>query len=373
MTLHMNDIKKLLPTMAPFTHSNLRSGDVLILAPGFEDRSLAACSAIAAAEGTHAILLDYRPENCGNRMDEVREALENAGLTKDNHTLVTYDRFDPSNFEGRLMNEVARLCSGRAIVDISAMSKLAIMLTLKTLSERDVPISILYAEADIYGPSELEFNAARRHGEVHRPSLQIYTGIHGVVRVDSLASVAMQGQPTAALVFMSFNDALTQSIVNTVYPARLLLINGRPPIHSWREEATAWIHDRVRMEWADDNPLSADGSGLPARSASTLDYRETVILLLDLYWKLSASHRILLAPAGSKLQAVACWIVKALHPDIHIEYPSPQGFLRVYSRGIGKLWRLDLDGFSQLIRRISDHERNEFLQITPKFTPSTQF
>ena len=128
------------------------------------------------------------------------------------------------------MNEVARLCSGRALVDISAMSKLAIMLILRTLSKRDVPISILYAEAEIYGPNELEFNAARASKvRLHRPSLQIYTGIHGVVRVDSLASVAMQGQPTAALVFMSFNDTLTQSLVNTVYPARLLLINGRPP------------------------------------------------------------------------------------------------------------------------------------------------
>ena len=363
MTLQMEDIQTLLPTMVPVGQSDLEDGDVLILAPGFEDRSLAVCSAICVAKGTCAILLDYRPENPENRMGEVREALEKAGLKKDRHSLVTYDRFDPGDFEGRLMNEVARLCSGRALVDISAMSKLAIMLILRTLSKRDVPISILYAEAEIYGPNELEFNAAREQGEIHRPSLQIYTGIHGVVRVDSLASVAMQGQPTAALVFMSFNDTLTQALVNTVYPARLLLINGRPPVHSWREKATAWIHDRVRMEWADDNPLSADGSGLPARSASTLDYRETVILLLELYWRLSASHRILLAPAGSKLQAVACYMVKALHPDIHIEYPSPEGFLRVYSRGIGRLWRLDLDRFNQLIGRISDIESKEFLQI----------
>lgn len=363
MTRHLEGIETLLPTMAPAGQSNLKSGDVLILAPGFEDRSLAVCSAVNVPKGVYAILLDYRPENPENRMGEVRDALEKAGLSKARHFLVTYDRFDPSDFEARLGNEVARLCSGRALVDISTMSKLAIMLILKTLSKQNVPVSILYAEAKIYGPSELEFNSAQEEGEVHRPSLQIFSGIHGVVRVNSLASVAMQGQPTAALVFMSFNDALTQSLLNTVYPARLFLINGRPPVQSWREHATAWIHDRVRAEWADDNPLNIDGSGLPERSASTLDYREAVILLLGLYWQLSVSHRILLAPAGSKLQAVACYIVKALHPDIHIEYPSPEGFLKSYSKGIGKLWRLDLDEFDKLIERIHDLEKREFLQL----------
>ena len=93
-----------------------------------------------------------------------------------------------------------------------------------------------------------EFSAAKERNDVHQPSLQIFSGIHGVVRVDSLASVAMQGQPTAALVFMSFNDALTQSLLNTVYPTRLFLINGKPPVHSWRENAMAWIHDHVRRE-----------------------------------------------------------------------------------------------------------------------------
>ena len=114
---------------------------------------------------------------------------------------------------------------------------------------------------------------------------------------------------------------------------RLFLINGRPPQHSWREEATAWIHDQVRKEWEEDNPSTEVENSLvplPNRKVSTLDYRETVFLLIDLYWKLSASHRILLAPAGSKLQSVGCFMIKALHPDIHIEYPSPEGFQTSY-------------------------------------------
>ena len=119
----------------------------------------------------------------------------------------------------------------------------------------------------------------------------------------------------------------------------------------------------MRREWGDDNPLDSSGSGLPERSVSTLDYRETVVLLMQLYWELSASYRILLAPAGSKLQAVGCCLIKALHPDIHIEYPSPQGFLKVYSEGIGKVWFLDIGNINNLISRLHQTEIREFLQI----------
>ena len=193
--------------------------------------------------------------------------------------------------------------------------------------------------------------------------MQIFSGIHGVVRVDSLASVAMQGQPTAALVFMSFNDSLTQSLLNTVYPTRLFLINGRPPVHSWREQATAWIHEHVRREWGDDNPLHHEGSGLPQRAVCTLDYRETVALLINMYWDLSSKYRLLLAPAGSKLQTLGCCIIKALHPDIHIEYPSPEGFLKEYSNGIGRIWCLDIGNLNELIGQIRKAEIQKFLQI----------
>ena len=186
------------------------------------------------------------------------------------------------------------------------------------------------------------------------------------VRVDSLASVAMQGQPTAAIVFMSFNDALTQLLLNTVYPSRLFLINGSPPVHSWREAATAWVHEQVRKEWEDDNPVGlAEGSALamPLRVASTLDYRDSMHLLLDLYWQLSATHRVLLAPSGSKMQTVACYLMKALHPDIHIEYPSPESFMPEYSTGTGSRWLVDIGKFSSRLASITRAEQQNYLEI----------
>lgn len=359
-------LANLLPSLQSCERLSLEEGEVIIHAPGFEDRTMAVADTLLPSIGASAILLDYLPFNPKNRLLPVRQALLAKGVEIMDEDILRYHRFEPDDFEARLRMRLVARGSRRVVIDISTMSKLEIILVLNVCHALGLRIRILYSEAVEYGPSEEEFKNAREKNEIHRPTLQVFTGVHGVVRVDSLASVAMQGQPTAALVFMSFNDALTQVLLNTVYPGRLFLINGCPPVHSWREEATAWIHDQVRREWEDDNPVWPAVGGsipMPKRVVSTLDYRETVALLLQLYWELSASHRVLLAPAGSKLQAVGCYLVKALHQDIHIEYPSPEGFLPYYSSGFGARWLLDFGMISRLIAEISDAERREYLEM----------
>jgi len=360
-------IDSFLPPLQPYDQLRLGKGDVVIHAPGFEDRTMAVAEGVVALPGAHAILLDYLPFKRKNKLAEVRAALVARGVAVPDEDIIKYNRFEPGDFEKRLKDRIYANKTSRVVVDISTMSKLLIMLILNTCNRRGLSVRVIYSEAKQYGPSKVEFENAREKKEIHQPTLQVFSGVHGVVKVDSLASVAMQGQPTAALVFMSFNDALTQVLLNTVYPGRLFLINGRPPVHSWREEATAWIHDQVRREWDEDNPVEQSMvSGdvpLPKRVVSTIDYRETVFLLLDLYWELSINHRVLIAPAGSKMQAVGCYIVKALHRDIHIEYPSPEGFTHSYSSGIGPKWSLDFGRFSERISAIQKAERSEHLEI----------
>ncbi len=355
-----------LPKLESYIPIPVGTHDIVIHAPGFEDRTMSVVDSIQPASGSRAILLDYRPFNPKNRLADVRNGLIARGVSVSDSDILIYDRFDPEDFEARLQAHLVCTGARRVLVDISTMSKLAIVLILTVCKGLDLEVMILYAEAESYGPTKEEFEKAKEQNEIHRPTLQIFTGVHGVVRVSSLASVAMQGQPTAALVFMSFNDALTQVLLNTVYPSRLFLINGKPPVHTWREEATAWIHDQVRREWEEDNPVvqkSETSIPVPRRAVSTLDYRETLLLLIQLYWQLSATHRVLLAPGGSKMQAVGCYFAKALHPDIHVEYPSPEGFLPEYSSGISGRWSIDLGRLSALVNAVCIEEQREFLEL----------
>jgi hypothetical protein len=356
----------LLPPLQSFAPLHLAREDVVIHAPGFEDRTMAVAESVISTAGARGVLLDYLPFNPKNRLRDVREALSATGVKVEDQDILSYHRFEPDNFESRLQERLLFHSARRAVVDISSMSKLAIMLVLGVCRHLDLEVDVLYTEAQSYAPTEQEFDKARTNKEIHQPTLQVFTGIHGVVRLDSLASVAMQGQPTAALVFMSLNDALTQVLLDTVYPSRLFLINGRPPVHKWREAATAWIHDQVRREWEEDNPVNpAVGHEvpLPKRAVSTLYYGETVSMLLELYWRLSFKHRILLAPSGSKMQTVGCFMTKALHADIQVEYPSPEGFLPEYSDGVGTRWLVNFGRFSERLSAIADAERREYLEI----------
>jgi len=362
-----DSIFKRLPVLERLTPLHLGKHDIVLHAPGFEDRTMAVADGILPTTDGRGVLLDYRPIKTENRLRDVRDALAARGVAVSDSDIIPYDRFHPNDFEACLRSRLVENTARRVILDVSTMSKLAILLSLNVCAELNLEVTVIYAEAKAYRPTQDEFEDAKRNKEIHRPTIQIFTGVHGVIRVSSLSSVAMQGQPTVALVFMSFNDALTQVLLNTVYPSRLFLINGRPPVHSWREEATAWIHDQVRREWAEDNPVDAQVASdipLPRRAVSTLDYRETVSLLIGLYWQLSATQRVLLAPAGSKMQAVGCYLVKALHPDIHIEYPSPEGFLPRYSSGVAERWILNLGQIRSLLESISMEERREFLELS---------
>ena len=103
---------------------------MLIHAPGFEDRTLGVLRAFPRGEGLRCVFLDYRPTKEENKLMEVRSGLEAVGATTSGDDIVSYDRFSPDDFEERLRKCLEREQVERIIVDVSTMSKLAILLTL---------------------------------------------------------------------------------------------------------------------------------------------------------------------------------------------------------------------------------------------------
>lgn len=358
----MTHLSTLLPAPEKGEGVELGPSDVFILAAGFEDRGLAGIHAMPPVERGRAILLTYAPMDERNDVAGIYEALRKKGISVAETDQLEYDRFNPHPFAELLRSRLHGGDTHRVILDVSAMSKLAMLLCLDVCRELELDVILYYTEAEQYGPTQKEYEQAREAHALHRPSIQIYTGVRGVLRVSRFSSVAMQGQPTAAIAFMSFNEELIQALLDSVYPTRLFLINGRPPVHKWREEATAWIHDRLIQEWPKaDNPTN---EGLPVRRASTLDYRETFEVLHDLYWSLTVDHRILLAPTGSKMQTLACFLAVSLHPDIHVEYPTPHGFLSLYSEGIGQSWLVNLGNINRLVAKLSALDQLQHLRVT---------
>jgi hypothetical protein len=342
----------------------LARNTVLIGAAGFEDRAIAALKLLDGPVEGNVIVITYKCETTAEDQKTFIAAARENGVSDNQISKLQYQSFEPVDFSESLKARLAALRANRVILDISAMSKLAILLCLDICRELHLDVSVHYAEALTYGPTLEKYQEARAAKTLNRPSFQIYTGVRGVVRVGRFSSVAMQGQPTAAIAFMSFNEELIQALLDSVYPSRLFLINGEPPILKWREEATAWIHSRLVSEWPTDNPL--DQASLPKRKASTLDYRQAFEVLRQLYWDLNVDHRILLAPTGSKMQTLACFLMVAVHPDIHVEYPTPQGFLKLYSTGIGKSWVVTFGKLDELVQELAENEQRQYLQVATR-------
>lgn len=355
-----------LPPLEKCDSVTMELGEVLLIAGGFEERAFTLSGLVNPQLTSAAIVIEYAPADPRNRPAEIAAQLTARGFQVLSPRPV-FQRFEPGDFTAEMTTHLRNLGATGVLLDISAMSKLQILLILHSCNILNLSVRVFYAEAERYNPRKEEYDVARAGEEIHQPTIRIYTGIQGVLRVDTLSSIAMQGQPTAAIAFMSFNEALTQALLDAVYPSRLFLINGvRPDRLSWREEATAWIHEQLRREWPNDNPVQSVLSGstpLPVRRTSTIDYRDTVQMLSSMYWELAADHRILLAPTGSKMQTLGCYIIKAIHPDIHIEYPTPKSFFDLYSEKVSDLWLVRFGPLAEFIDRLSFIEREEHLGI----------
>ncbi len=342
----------MLPELKSIHKIQLRPGEVLISAGGFEDRVLAIPSILtkeSPPEGL-AIVLEYLPHDEKNRLDEVVTALRQRCAQVETEK---YDLHHPEGFDQILTDRLYSLKACAVCLDISGMSRLAIMIIADVLREMNLPLRIVFAEARDYAPSEEEFESAKKGDEQHLPTSFIHTGIHDVLHVRRLSSVRMQSNATLLIAFDSFNEALCQALINMINPSRFILINGLPPRDEllWREEATKYVHQFLRKEWniEDDN--------VPVKTTSTLYYAETYELLTSLYWRFSTEHRIIIAPTGSKMQTLGSYLMRAVHEDVHLEYPAVSGFFGdKYSRGVREIWEIDFGNMGDFISRLRQQE-----------------
>jgi hypothetical protein len=63
------------------------------------------------------------------------------------------------------------------------------------------------------------------------------------------------------------------------------------------------------------------------------DINANIAILDKIYNEFHLTHKIVLSPTGGKLQAIATFCLKNMHPDIHIVYPVVREFEQDYTEG----------------------------------------
>lgn len=300
---------------------------------GFEDRALAW---LARQEGDPNVkkvaFLRYVNAKGKNKVEEARNLAKKA-YPRASISEIPYMLSKESLLEKRIFDTVANDFRNveEIILDISSQTKLLILLWLVIALQAGKRVRVVYCEATHYPPTKEQFEKVRSSKGTHR--LAALTGFptmgaRSLVRAHSLSSIRMQGQPTALIAFTSFNEELIRHVMGSINPHRMLLINGLPPNESlcWRAYATQELHSRIIEEYPADNAIDSV-TNLLERTVSTLNPSETVECLEKIYELHGRLERIIAVGTGSKMQTVGLAIFRSRHPDVHVEYVTPDSYL----------------------------------------------
>jgi hypothetical protein len=326
------------PSLQAVENISLTTGDYLIVCAGFEDRVLAVLdSALQNSSHFKLFIVNYLPFVCQNHSLIIQEKCVKAGIS---FTEITYDRLNPSGFGDFFIKQVNG-CRGRIFIDISGMSRLLIVQVLVALGKRTDSFrgcSVAYAEAQTYPPSQEAAESAIEKLETDATFSVLFlsSGMFDVTIVPELSSSAIPIGQTRLIAFPSLDAYQLTALRAELQPSRFSFIHGVPPNpkNAWRADAIRKINRLDILEHDSCN-------------ASTLDYRETLNCLLQIYGKHSDHQRLLISPTGSKMQAVAVGLFRAYFDDAQIVYPTPKAFLSPmdYTKGVGQLHLLPLDNF----------------------------
>jgi hypothetical protein len=343
-----------LPSVTTATKLHVPARRLFVGAYGFEKRSLG-WTDHQHGQGSildRALVFRYQNPKGRNKTKQLRNALKRLGA----HDIeeLPYDTLDPGMMEDPAEDVLRQLSQtvDEIVVDITAQTKFLILLSLCMISGFDGTVRIVYSEAEEYPPTAAEYKKFKKSMKLIAkiPS----RGFQSIARAKCLSSIRMQGQPVTLIAFTSFNEQLVRHMLGTISPHRLLFINGRPPRvdYKWREVATQEIHQKLIQEYSADNPISRSGQLI--RTASTLNYKDTIKAIEEAYQEHGRYERIMCIATGSKMQTVAVFFSKVIHPDIHVEYPTPDSYFvkRMSNQNVRQVHEIVLPKFSTFLQNL---------------------
>lgn len=325
-----------------------KSNRLLIISEGFESRSL---SWITSQDETKlfsaSIICKYDPAS-RDHFSTMYNAV--FSRTKQPPLVVSYNRFDPSVFEFNFNSKFSEIEPeiDEIVIDISAMSKLLIMIILFSIKRTNCKVRLIYTEPETWSPSLEEYT---KYIESQRTSVGLFglssVGVYDIIRTPNLSSIVMQDSPSHLITFTSTNEHLISVILNQVTPTKTTLINASSGREPWRERAAIELCSNIL------NAFSIDRDNIV--SFPLLDYTDVFELIAKEYKKYCYSKRIVLAPIGGKIHTVACALIKICCPDIHVEYPTPESYVfdKYSSEETHQIYQIVFQSFNDFLVNLS--------------------
>ena len=350
MTRQPNQIEL---SQRPLRIDALPKDSLYIGVAGFEDRALGFLKETAklGKKFKSCVAIDYRPFDTSNRKAE----FEN--IATGSFEFVQwkiYDRGCPETFSSAC-NEILGLSNSvsNVIVDISAMSKMLVVVLMYGLRRTNLPLSVVYAPASIYHPLKEKFEEKKLKYSDAFPYF-LTSNVYKVVTTTELSSIAMQGAPIVIVAFPNFNHLEIAALLNETNAQKLFLVESirDPEKNKWRLDAIRWINRGLKT-YVTPICYELDAS----------DINANINLLDKIYNEYHLTHKIAISPTGGKLQALATFCLKNMHPDIHIVYPVVREFERGYTEGYLPHSEIFFPNFEDFVNRLNRHRMEGIYEI----------
>jgi hypothetical protein len=142
MVGHVQDLLNDLPDIVECKRESVVACDLLVTAGGFEARAGSVFQHVAAKEDAKAIVLRYLPERQENRFRDVVGMAESLGFEVPKRNRIDFDRLSVDPYGASLEDRLSEYEPREIVIDVSAMSKMAILLTLDVVCALDAKVSI---------------------------------------------------------------------------------------------------------------------------------------------------------------------------------------------------------------------------------------
>lgn len=363
----LSDLQGLLPSLQSAEavgEDDSPDFELLVCVNGFEDRTSAVPQWLVSQGRAipTSILLHYPSNAEDNRrtIEALNTALETVsqevrsiefGIAAPLLRNELYGVAETASSDGRV----------RILLDISGASGRIVLRVVRSLFEfarsgtLQVELTIAYAEANEYGPSQVE---AKQLIEADNTPGQATLGLD--FDAEELSpSVEYPGQhiehvPDRAIVICGFNADRARASLDHIDTAfnidaphsRVTYIAGHPPREAdqWRLEAMTQINSHGIAD-----PINF-------HVTSTLHYEATLEALESRYQESFGHERITVLPFGSKMQTLAVALFCEMHPDVKVQMLAPARYAGAnYSKGHGEVYFLrfgDLRELSGVLSRI---------------------
>lgn len=329
-----------------------REERLFFCALGFEERCLSIPEELASNVPDYrchtAVFLEYATNKGDNDVNKPRLLQALSTFSQDVQSLPC----DEDDFAQRLRLILSQARTEsvvpRVTLDLSACSSKLLLLTLKVILEADVELLVVYSEADIYHPTEEEYDADPKKWTTE-DSLGLARGVSRIIPSPEHPGMRQDQAPEAVIVFPTFKPERTRAVIANIDESlitrprdRVIWIVGKPHLKNdgWRSQV---------MQKINDIPEAA-----PKRVVCTFDFKRTLEALESLYCQMDHRYRVTISPLGAKMQSLGVALFWHMHQDVSLVFAMPKEYNAAqYSEGRKATWMIDF-GPTDVLRGVLD-------------------